>query len=69
MALGESRRTWGMQRTNRCMSEALYCGLYCRLRFNGSPIEQILLAALVMQVVPRASATLEPHALELMFSH
>ncbi|GAX84015.1 hypothetical protein CEUSTIGMA_g11440.t1 [Chlamydomonas eustigma] len=48
-ALGEVRRTWGLQRSNRHLTEALYCGLFCRLRWSSRPANQILLAALQLQ--------------------
>ena len=44
------RRTWGLQRTNRMLSEVLLKTLYCRLRWSERQQDIWLLAAMHLQL-------------------
>ena len=48
--LVQVRRTWGLQRSNRSLAEALCRALHGRLRWSGTPLDTASLAALHLQV-------------------
>ena len=63
--LAQVRRTWGLQRTNRLMAEALVRTLYCRLRWSGDPDDIHRLAAMHMQLGELSQLQLILHSLPL----